>query len=274
MNDFTNVVNVNFDDVDNLKKNNEEFKLGRTMFNFMDDHFGVRPGCIHALHSKTSGGKTSLARSLLVNITMSEKVLWYATEESLEDWKLKFNKLPLERNTMFLSEENIRDLDVDGFLKYLETQIISYSPKIVIFDNITTSKFYNDQKIEVQNRVIQELKQMLKRHGIGMIVIAHYNGNDPRSLFTSKDVRGSKTFPNISEYWYNLHRLRLDEKDKIDGKDVAILHVEKARAHSNSDTAYQLFYDKNECRFLNDTRITWGAAKEILEKQIKIGSKK
>lgn len=265
---------VSFDNLNALKQDNESFKFGRTLFHFMDDHFGFRPGCFHVLHAKTSGGKTTLARKILSNISGSTKVLWYATEESIDDWKLKFSffNLPIERNVEFIAEEQIRDMTNDEYFLFMERQIEDLGEGIIIFDNITTSTFYNDKKVDEQGKFIMRLKALIKKYPVSILLIAHFNGNIVTPMFSSRDVRGSKTIANIAEYWYNLHRLRIDQQDSH--VEVSLLHVEKARAHSTSDKCYQIDYDKKSQNYIEDRAVSWTVAKELIDKQVKIGGKK
>jgi KaiC/GvpD/RAD55 family RecA-like ATPase len=264
---------IDFDDLAELKSDNETFKFGRTNFAFMDEHFGFRPGCFHVVHAKTSGGKTTLARCLLCNISGSTKVLWYATEESLSDWKLKFNfsRLPITRNVSFVSEDDVSHLSTDEWFLFFEMQIKDLGEGVVIFDNITTSRFYNDKQYGEQSAFVVRLKALLKKYPVSILIIAHFNGDAKLPMFSSKDVRGSKTLPNIAEYWYNLHRLRIDNSEST--IEVSLLHVEKARSHSTSDKCYQLDFDKKLGNYLQDRAISWGVAKEFIEKQVKIGKR-
>lgn len=282
MSQFTIANKLNFENSDELKKYNSSFILGKTGFNFIDEHFGLRPSNVHVLLSGTSAGKTSLARSLVTNLSKTNKVLWYASEETVDAWKLRFpdNNRPNIENVKFIAESDLRPMIKSGVVKdplvFLEMQIESFGATVLFFDNITTSTFYNDKKINDQSNFLMQIKEITVRQNIAMFLIAHLSSNhDASRMFTSENVRGNRSLSNIAEYWYNLHRLRLPIGDRPDDNtQISILHVEKSRWHDNSDTAYQLTFSKRLSMYTHDAPISWGGVKDLFGKNLTIGKKK
>lgn len=279
---FTIANKINFDDVDELIEKNLSYILGKTGFSFIDEHFGLRPGNVHVLLSGTSSGKTSLARSLVTSLSKTNRVLWYASEETMNAWKLRFPKTarPNIENVKFIAESDLRPMiksgDVKDPLLFLENQIELFCATVFFFDNITTSTFYNDKKPNEQSIFLMQLKDITIRQKAAMFLIAHLSSNhDAGKMFTSEDVRGNRSLSNIAEYWYNLHRLRLNIADRQDENlQTSILHVEKSRWHDNSDTAYQLTFSKRLGIYTHDNPISWTVVKELFGKNITIGKKK
>lgn len=271
---FSNLEKINFDNIDDLKKRNETFVFGKTGLYFLDDHYGFRPSCLHVLLSSTSAGKTSLARKLVTKLSIQNSIVWYATEETSDTWKLKFGSAkekPNVNNIAFISESKLTEIGADPF-EQIKMHMVTQKCKILFFDNITTSAYYNDKRPNEQSEFLTKLKSLCVQMGAAFFLIAHVSSNlPPGRMFTSGDIRGNRSLANISEYWYNLHRLRLDHNDRPDGLQLSVIHVEKARSHKNSDRAYQICYSESEEAYTTDSAISWGVVKDLFKKNIKIG---
>ena len=134
---------------------NEKYNFKfNTKFKFLAGQYGLRAGCIHIILGASSGGKSTLVRSLVSDIyennSSTENVMLWLSEDSLSDIKIEFADT-LIRPESLQSIKCLSELDISSEgrkmgHKYVFDYIRRFHPRILIFDNITTSKFYNDME--------------------------------------------------------------------------------------------------------------------------------
>lgn len=278
---FSSSQEVNFNDLPEIIAESETMHYGKIGFAFLDDHCGLRPGQVHVLCSNTSSGKSTLAKTIFARYSYENKVLWYSSEESLRSWKLKFaksEKRPRADNIKFVYEKNLLEIDiqsVENFFKHLSMQIEQFQAKILFFDNLTASLFYNDKTPKEQSEFLSCMRDFVEKQNIPIFLVVHLAKNAQAVNFKSNDVRGNNTLPTIAQYWYNFYRLRSEESDRPDPDVfVSLLHVEKSRDHGSvNDTAYQLFYSQIKNEVFSDKKCTWAFANELMAKSQKLGKK-
>lgn len=271
-NHFTLSQNISLKDRQELVEANEKFLLGKTGFAFVDDHKGFRPGKIHILQARTSTGKTSIARSLFAKMSFDHKCLWYSSEETLEDWKIKTpeHSQPREDNVFLIEEHEAKKLysTPREFLQMLEMTIDLKQIRFFVFDNITTTTFYNDLKPKEQSDFLGNLKSMIAKSNCAVLILAHVSSSCKTKLFQSDNVRGNKTLSNLAEYWYNMIRVVVKGEDSIQENITTLVHVEKSRAHDNSEQIYFLKYNRAQGYFA-DKQIDWKQMKNFLKDDLR-----
>jgi len=267
---FSLAKNANTDDQKKLILENETNFLGDTRFKFINNHKGLRPGMMHVLLGTTGSGKTTLSRSILADLSKTNKVLVYSSEETLKQFQTQSgyaDKINL-KNIYFLHEKDVlseHNNDVssgDPLIKTLEWAIESHNPKIVFIDNITTSLFYDQNKNAI--RVTSQLRDLMQKTNTAFFVIAH-TASPIRDgcWFGANDMRGFRTIANLSEYLYCLFRTRTI----VLGHEIAstFVHVDKSRMHSGVKEFYRLTYEIKEREYSCDDPANYKAVHEMLK---------
>jgi ABC-type Mn2+/Zn2+ transport system ATPase subunit len=122
---------INPENFKQRKEDNETFFYQATSFNFLDDHYGFRPGKVHMFVGPTGGGKSSLVRTILNKMCSSHKILCLTTEESVDDLEttMAYAKEKINHDNFFVVEENhILEItkstkDYVGYVKQLEWEL-------------------------------------------------------------------------------------------------------------------------------------------------------
>jgi archaellum biogenesis ATPase FlaH len=162
-----------------IKSNTTFFE---TKLNFLKCHKGIRPNKMHLLIAPTHAGKSTLVRSVLCDFVFRNKdknVLLILSEETREDFLTEFsNTVPAHdvlSNIRILSEQDWSDANADEIEKNITSHVTYYNIDLVVFDNITTSKLYNDRSVKEQSTVSTWLKNLTKTTTI--FLIAHSLGS-------------------------------------------------------------------------------------------------
>lgn len=130
---------------------------------------GIVPGSLVLLGGDPGIGKSTIALQLAVNAQRSgHDVLYVSGEESVQQIKLRSNRLPVTENLAVLAETN---------LETVLSTIIAEQPELVVIDSIQTMN--SDQVNGVVGGVSQltfatnSLMRLAKENHIAVIVIGH-----------------------------------------------------------------------------------------------------
>jgi KaiC/GvpD/RAD55 family RecA-like ATPase len=83
--------NLDTSNLEELLENNNKTFFSHSRFKFIEKHKGLRPGLMHVLLGTTGSGKTTLSRSILSDICKRDKVLFYSTEETKDQFMIQFH---------------------------------------------------------------------------------------------------------------------------------------------------------------------------------------
>jgi len=262
---------------DRVVQEYESSPYGYTQFNFLNDHRSLRPGKKHLLIGTTETGKTTLTRSVIFQLAKGAKILWYSTEESFDDMVYMMSKADIgqdERSKIHFRHEMEADKWINenesSLSNYLADAVTRTKSEIIVFDNLTTSKFYSGN-IDVIVKMFDELSTVVKRLNVPIIIIAHTASGvkDMQSeLFTGDDIKGPKIVSNRCEYVY-AYQLITYMKDEGEHKQ-GIVRILKSRIGGASNSVYALTYNHKENSYLNDIKITFEQFKGFYEKRIKL----
>lgn len=253
-----------------FEKKQREVEIG-TQFGFLSAHNGLRRGSVHVVIGTAGGGKSTLIRSILrdflfhpsnqqleASILLSEETcLEYKSQlafglESLE---------PLKRGVLTSEQEN-PNWSFDYFLG--QQKILS--PDLFIYDNMTTSKFYEGAKVSRQAEIFNKIKDFTKVTNCATIVIAHTGANISDGmdrLINMNDIRGAKSIPNMAEFFYILQRFKDETTDHFFPSIRTVKHRGQELIHS----MYLLQYDKRFRAYMGDKSINWGQFVEFHKKR-------
>lgn len=260
-------------------KHRVSFELPETRFSFVNNHFGFRKGKIHTLISSSGAGKSTLARSLLLDVASKEKVFLYSSEEDLDDTKTMLFMRDIQndilKNISFMHEgEFSKKESLEEFLRVLEVQILNTKSKILFFDNITTSDFYEPHSPSKQAGVFAALRDLAARLNIPFFLIAHTIStvkDDQQSLIKAEDIWGSKSPARKSQFLYVYQRLIGESSATgLTTPMYGIVRTLKARGYDTHEM-YLLKYNHESSEYTGDSRIPNSKFKEIYDSRFKLG---
>ena len=256
------VVFIDSNKFDARKLANTTHLVHESKFNFLRDHYGLRPCNMHIILGTTGSGKSTLVRSILAElINAKKKVLIYSCEETVEDFETQFSYSKDKqdyKNLLIFHESEMRTRtktseNVQEFIKQLELSIIEHKPDVFIFDNITTSDYYEQNKNAA--KTAQLLQELCLQSKIPFLVVAHTSADVKGPMFfDSSSIRGLRTITNKAQYVYCYYRFR----ENIDGysRILNFIYTDKSRMHSEaSKSCYKLFFDNEQKLFTSDVKV-------------------
>jgi archaellum biogenesis ATPase FlaH len=251
-----------------LKENKTSF-FAMSRFKFIERHHGLRPGLMHVLLGTTGSGKTTLSRSILSDMAKQDRVLFYSTEETQDQFMIQSSnqkKMNIE-NISFLHEDQILKLvngkhDIDGFVQSLAWAMEERKCKALFFDNITTSIFYDENEKAVE--MVVKLRELMNKAKKPFFVVAHTSANVSNGQwFESNAVRGRRVITTKAEYVYCLFRCRVN----LGGVEhqTSIVHVDKSRLHAGIKEFYRLDYDSSLNDYVSDNKVNYDSVLKLLK---------
>jgi hypothetical protein len=283
--DFTNdkwTWQLGFDpeELEKRKLEKNSFKLPQTGLRFVDDHFGPRPGCIHALMGSTGRGKSTLLQSLILEWGKRCNILLYLTEESVD--RIESKLFEKEAGASYLTTrlhiaherdvlKKVSAFSHRDFLLQIEDRIKETEAKILIIDNLTTSEFY-EGKFQSIMAIISGLRDLAEKYSLPVFVICHTKkgvNETTKGLMLPDDVRGSAMLANMADYFYTFYRVRsTSEFGQV--REGAFIYVNKSRDHDNQDSFYRLEYNINSKRYIKDELVNFNTFKDFMRERDKM----
>lgn len=244
-------------------KNKVYFK---TNFHHLAEHNGLRPGKMHMALGTTSAGKSTWVRGIINDFVVNNpksKILLYLSEESFEDLRLSLYTCNLAEDqinkVLIVSElSNNRYQDEKEFLVHLEELIAQEKPELFIFDNLTTSRYYNDLKTKDQENVASSIKRITIDYGCATLLVAHTKkdvNTSQHRLIQIEDVRGSSTLPNLLEFAYVLQHFFVDDNR------YSMIRIAKHRGYDVRNSTFALLYDNQKQIIYKDRPIGFSELK-------------
>lgn len=237
---------------------------------FLNAHNGLRRGSMHLILGTTGGGKSTLIRTILRDLVFCKESEYqigvWLSEEDVDEYRsqVAYGVPSHDRllNTSAFSElrENTSEL---LFFEWIEMN----HPDVLIFDNITTSKFYNDKSVSDQGRFVTKLKTITKKLNMATIVVAHTDAKATDAmgrLININDIRGSKTITNLVEFAYVLQRF------EVGSGFFPTIRIVKHRSQDLIHGLYSLQYQKETRAFSSDLAIEFEKFKEMYDARKKL----
>jgi SpoVK/Ycf46/Vps4 family AAA+-type ATPase len=273
---------------ENLIKINKTSYFSVGDFSFLKDHKSLRPGKKHLLLGTSGSGKSTLARSVCNEISKHHKVMWYSSEEDLEDTKTaasfsKTDDVVLEniefREESYYLKKYKKDHKL--FLADLLKDFIENQCEVFFFDNLTTSAYYEGQDFDKQADFFNTLSDFFKTVKKPIFIIAHTDAKTKdlqKELFDANSIRGQKLPSNKCEYIYAYQVITWDDKQSDNGvidlsrgeKKSAFVRVVKSRSHPNGGIVYALNYDSDKRSYAHDRKIDFSNFADIYGKRVKL----
>lgn len=243
-----------------------------SQYNFIKAHNGYRKGKMHLAIGPSSGGKSTLTRSLLLdfllNLEPHEKVHLHLSEETHEEFLIEIGSTGISfdkiKQIKVTSEQDHNFKSVQDLFVALDDSLRDVSVAGLFFDNITTSFAYMDRKADAQALVSKKLKELSKKNNIPLILIAHTSGDSTMAnsrLIEMNDIRGGKSIVNLAEFMYILQPFFVEDER------FNIVRIVKHRGVSLKDPYYKLIYAEKPRMFVCDQAIKFSELKELFKKR-------
>lgn len=231
---------------------------------FLNAHNGLRPGCIHTLMGMSHAGKSTMVRTLVRDFAFHQdnaraklKMHIRLSEESIEDFRKELSYGIPEHERMFditISSEMEDNLNQFGLQELIATQ----QPDVLIYDNVTTSRYYGSKRPNEQAAWCTWIKRLSKDLKIATVLVAHTGTEITENLsrlINMNDLRGAKDLVNLSEFFYVFQRFEI--KDTY----YPIIWVSKHRGQELINKYYYLEYAPAVRSFIRDQAINFEQVK-------------
>lgn len=210
-----------------------EVQVAQSRFEFLNIHKGLRPGIAHGVLGTPGSGKSTLVKSFLSDTAEKMKCLCYLSEETIVQYQAKLDLLKCKMdNVLFIQEKDLQTSGFDGsldrLLLYLFEEIAAAGVGAFFFDNLTTSKIYENLKPAQQGYFFTKIQNFCEENGIIFVYVAHTKqgiSDNHRAFIEGEDMRGSAYPFTQSPYFYIFQRFT------IGTKIYAFVRVRKRRFH-------------------------------------------
>lgn len=252
-----------------LEKKQNEVHFPSTL-GFLNAHNGLRRGSMHLILGTTGGGKSTLIRTILRDLVFCKEsefhVSLWLSEEEVEAYRTQV-AYGLPSHDRLLNTSAFSELSDDVSEKMFFEWIEFNAPDVLIMDNITTSKFYNDKPVAEQGKFATKLKKMTLKMNMATVVVAHTDARATDSMgrmINLNDIRGSKTIGNLAEFAYILQRF------EVGSGFFPSIRVVKHRSQDLVHSLYSLQYNNKLRSFSGDCALEFKKFKEIFNGRNKL----
>lgn len=241
---------------------------------FVKNHYGFRPGKMHMVLSRTSGGKSTLMRTLIADVLKfnpTKKIGVILSEETETEFfvELTEGRTDLESQVEKIScleELALRKFSIDEYLQKMQSFIVENEIDICFYDNITTSYFYDNRPPKEQSDYVSIIKSLTKKLNIPMVSIAHTSSSitaETKRLIGPEDVRGNKAIANLMEFVYVMQVFVVRDTP------AQYIQVPKKRGYDLGGL-YRLIYNSKTKTFSNVLKIDFEEMKESYNNREKL----
>ena len=243
-----------------------------TRLSFLKEHNGFRPGLMHILLGLTSGGKSTLVRSIIKDVFFNnfnpQKIYVWLSEESQLSFKseMAISCPDLRGHTLaFISEQDVENhqLNILHFEEYLK----EFKPDLFIFDNITTSVFYGNKTPEQQLKFVKHLKSIAIKLRIPFLLVAHTGAEvteNSRRMVNINDIRGTKDAANLAEFFYIMQRFR------VEGEYFPTVKIAKNRGYAINNLFHLLNFEQESLSYSRSVNLDFDDFKDAYKSREKI----
>ena len=259
------------------EKEQEEFAASlkeihfKSNLGFVNSTNGFRRGNMHLFIAGSGAGKSTLVRTVLRDLIFQKdntpSICVWLSEETVNEYKTLFSAAVASNekllSTNAYSEQDHQDTREMFFFEWIDM----LRPDVLIYDNITTSKFYEGLNPKEQARFASKLKNALKKNNCVGIIIAHADSqqsNQKGGMLDINNIRGAKTIVNLTEFAY------LFQTFKTEARIHSILRIAKSRSQDIVHDTYALNYNPIIKSYQTDTAIPFAQFKEAYEKRNKL----
>jgi len=255
----------------------------KSNYSFLRNHNGFRPEKMHVFMGVSGGGKSTLVRSLIIDILSCrprKKILLWLTEETVLQFMTQFSSSGFsdyeEEHLIIISEVDYRlekkgrneNHVKEGMRRLAEDLSILHNVDIFIMDNLTTARGY-DQRIPLeQSDYIHQLKVTMNHWHIPFLIVVHAGGKvneNYQGLLSMNDIAGTKNIVQTAEYFYIMQTFFHD------GGRFNTLTITKHRDQAlQGSKFYQLVYAAKHGIYAQSKEINFNEFKAAYKKRNKL----
>lgn len=265
--------------IDRLSKESQEFQFS-SGYKFLQEHRGFRRGKVHTVLGTPGGGKSTLVKSIIIDFlqqNQNEKLLVYLSEETRKEFAIEMHRTLgniandyLDRCVVIeecgLPAHVIKN--ADGLIEYLKKTMALSDFSGVLFDNLTTSRFYQGKRPGEQGDIAMSIKHLTQDNNVFMLLICHTRSevhDNSERLIHENDIRGSKTLVNLTEFLYILQRMVVNETI------YPFLFIKKNRSQNEvNHRQYSLVFDHEKSFYGEDRHVDFSDVKQIWQDRNKL----
>lgn len=247
----------------------------KSNLNFLKSHGGLRPKCVHTFLGPTHAGKSTMGRTLVLDILINNencKLHIHLTEETRLQYLTELSRSGvsvdiMNRLTISSEQDGNAIRGINDSWEYFKQSITESEAEIVILDNLTTSEMYADQRPHTQTRFVKRLKEFSQKKNIAMIQLAHTGAEAAISvsrLINENDIRGSKSTVNNTEFLYILQQFETSLQK------YSTIRIIKHRGQSPQDKLYLLEYSLTGRFYSSDRVLPFEKLKKIFSSRVKL----
>lgn len=240
----------------------------KSNFGFIQGHRGLRLGALHILMGTAGSGKSTVTRAVISDMVKvnQESVYIWLSEESTTDFMIGLadNKVSKgDRSKLLIESELDSESSVDEILERVKFT----GANVLVFDNITTSRFYMDKAPDAQAEFVTKLKKFASENEVAIFLIAHTGkkiSDNHGQLITENDIRGASSIVNLANFFYILQRF------EIGNRYFQTIRVQKHRGQQMRDRMFELVYSMEEHTYTEDKKIDFEEFKEAFNQRNKL----
>lgn len=275
--------NISVEEFEAIKEMSEEV-LYPSWFGFLNEHNSWRQGKVHSILGEKGGGKSTFMRSIIVDLLLHENdadILLWLSEDSREDFLSDFSRvIPSEGFPEGVLDKldivSEVDLRANGYTKEqcgecFKNYVIHSGKNFVIYDNLTTSMFYDSKRPDEQSNFAWALKMFAHKYNFVLLCVLHTGAQIRRNhntLIDDNDVRGMKAIVNISQFFY------ISQQFEVGTVKYQTLRVTKHRGQDlkNNQAMWLLTYVPQGRIYASDKPVQFERFKEIFKNRNKLSS--
>ncbi len=177
-------------------------------------------------------------------------------------------KVNASENLHFIHESEIKKAGIKAprdYWVYIYKKLKEWNIKLLIFDNLTTSIYYDSKEHSEQVMFFDYLKKSSKTSGVAYYILAHTASQiNDKVLFTTESIRGSRGVTNRVEFAQAFQDV---SATSISGTQIVenFIRTIKARSSPSSNKTYLLDYDPKTRMYVGDKEIPFHKFKEIFK---------
>lgn len=248
-------------------------QYAESRFEFLNVHKGLRPGIAHGVLGTPGSGKSTLVKSFLSDTAEKMKCLAYLSEENIVQYQAKLELLKCNmENVLFIQEKDLKTAGFEGnldkLLLFLFEEIAAAGVGAFFFDNLTTSKIYENLKPAMQGYFFTKIQNFCEEHGIIFVYVAHTKqgiSDNHRTFIEGEDMRGSAYPFTQSPYFYIFQRF------SIGTKIYSFVRVRKRRFHEIEQEIYLLNFKDGV--YVDDKPLDFNKLNDFFHQRNALGKK-
>ena len=192
-------------------------------------------------------------------------MLWLS-EESTTDFVVEFFR-GLKSTEPFKNLILVSELDINGnYGQAFLDKIKAVKPAVVLFDNITTSEFY-ECKVDQQSRNVKWFKKLAIDHNFAFVCFAHTVkkfGSATSELISENDIQGTSAPSKLAEFIFIMQSVYI-------GSSInSVLRICKNRGQIPENKIFTLNFDPKYRMYNESIPITFDRLRELFKDRNKV----